>query len=116
MLGIEKEKELTDRLSLIMGTNARMIYNYSNYKTEDPAIPVSERKNIVRTYAPGIGFGLGFFYHISNSFLLGAEINPAVVYYHQKSERYDTNERYKNKGIDISISNNNALLSLKYRF
>lgn len=116
LLGIDKEKELNEKLSMMMGLNAQMSYNYSNYSTQDPSIPVSQRDNKVYQYIPGIGFGLGFFYHIKNNLLLGAEINPTFKYYYENSKSHYNNALYKNKGFNFSLSNNSGFLTLKYRF
>ena len=70
LIGIEKQKSLTNRLELIYGLNAQMTYKYFNLNTENSSVPINQRDNEVFTYIPGIGFGLGFFYHLNESILL----------------------------------------------
>jgi len=116
LIGIEKQRSLSDRLKLTAGLNAQMIYNYSNHKTEDPTVPVGERANEVFKYTPGIGLGLGLFYQIDQNFLLGVELNPSVNYFFEKSNSYYNDQWYKAHGFYFSLSNNNGFLTLKYRF
>lgn len=116
LIGIDKEKALTEKLSLMMGINAQLTYNYFNFKTQDPSVPESQRSNKVYSYIPGIGFGLGFFYHLNNNILLGAEINPTVTYYYEKNTSFAMNTWYQKKGYDFSLRSNNGFLTLKYRF
>lgn len=116
LVGIDKEKPITEKLSLLMGINTQMTYNYSNYHTENFSIPVSQRDNKVYKYIPGIGLGLGFFYHINDNILLGAEINPTVTYYYEDSKIDNMNVWYKKKGYDFSLNSSSGFLTLKYRF
>lgn len=116
LVGIEKQKFISSRLEFIYGLNAQLTYHYLNHNTEDPWVPKEERDNEVIKYMPGVGFGLGFFYHLNENILLGAEVNPTLSYYNEHSNSYYNDALYKRHGYDFSLSNHGALLSLKYRF
>ena len=116
LIGIDKQKSITNKLEFICGLNVQMIYNYTNYTTENPAVPLSQRDNKVFKYSPGVSCGLGFFYIINPSMLLGFEVNPSISYSFINSESTYADFPYKNEGFDFSLSNNGALVTLKYRF
>jgi len=115
LIGIEKQKS-TNNLEFTYGLNIQMIYNYTNYSTEDPRVPSNQRDTDVHKYIPGIGFGLGFFYKINPSILLGFEINPSINYAFTNGESTSTGIAYKNRDFYFSFTNNGALVTLKYRF
>jgi hypothetical protein len=115
LIGIEKQKS-TNKLELTYGLNVQMIYNYTNYTTENPSVPAIQRDIDVYKYSPGIGFGLGFFYKINPSILLGFEINPSINYAFTNGESASTGYAYKNRDFYFSFTNNGALITLKYRF
>jgi len=115
LIGVEKQKS-TNKLEFIYGLNFQMMYNYSNYTTENPSLPLIQRDIDIYKYTPGIAFGLGFFYKINPSILLGFEINPSVNYAFTNGENTSTGYAYKNRDFYFSFTNNGALLTLKYRF
>ena len=113
LIGVEKQKTV-NKLEFTYGLNIQMNYNYSNYTTGNPGVPYNQRNINVYKYSPGIGFGLGFFYKINPSVLLGFEINPSVNYSFTNGNNSDGYE-YKNRDFYFSFTNNGALLTLKYR-
>lgn len=115
LIGIEKHKSINN-LEFTYGLNAQMIYNYSNFTTENPSVPSIQRDINVYRYSPGIGVGLGFFYKIKPSILLGFEINPTINYAFTNGENTSTGYAYKNRDFYFSFTNNGALITLKYRF
>ena len=114
LIGIEKQKSI-NRLEFTYGLNVQMIYNYSNYTTGDPNVPVIQRDINVYKYIPGIVSDLAFFYRINSSFLLGFEINPSINYAFINGNS-DSGYTYKNRDFYFSFTNNGALVTLKYRF
>jgi hypothetical protein len=116
LIGIEKQKSISDRFSFFYGLNAQMNYNYSNHNTENPVVPLNQRDNKVFKYMPGMGLGLGFFYQFNEHFLLGVEANPSINYYFENSKSTYAGTPYKTSGFNFSLSNNGALLTAKYRF
>lgn len=114
LIGIEKQKS-TNHLEFAYGLNLQMIYNYTNYTTENPSVPLIQRDINVYKYTPGIGFGLGFFYKFNPSILLGFEINPSINYAFINGESA-SGYKYKNRDFYFSFTNNGALVTLKYRF
>jgi hypothetical protein len=115
LIGIEKQKSI-NKLEFNYGLNVQMIYNYTNYTTQNPSVPSIQRDIDVYKYSPGIGFGLGFFYKINPSILLGFEINPSINYVFTNGESSSTGYAYKNRDLYFSFTNNGALITLKYRF
>ncbi len=115
LFGIEKQKS-THNLEFTYGLNVQMIYNYTNYTTENPNVPLIQRDINVYKYSPGIGFGLGFFYKIIPSISLGLEINPMINYSFINGESTSTGYAYKNRDFYFSFTNNGILGTLKYRF
>lgn len=115
LIGIEKQKSI-NKLEFTYGLNVQMIYNYTNYTTENPSVPAIQRDIDVYKYSPGIGFGLGFFYKINPSMLLGFEINPSINYSFTNGESTSTGYAYKNRDFYFSFTNNGALVTLKNRF
>jgi hypothetical protein len=115
LIGIEKQKTV-NKLEFNYGMNVQMLYNHTRYTTENPSTPVNQRDIDVYKYSPGIGFGLGFFYKINPSILLGFEINPSINYSFTNGESTSTGYAYKNRDFYFSFTNNGALVTLKYRF
>ena len=114
LIGIEKQKS-DDKLELTYGLEAQMIYNKSNYTTENPDVPLEKRDIDVYKYSPGIGCNLGLYYKIIPSILFGMEINPMFSYsfINQKS---DAGYADKKREFNFSVTNNGVLVTLKYRF
>jgi len=115
LIGIEKHSS-TSKLEFVYGLNMQMIYNYSNYTTENPSVPQIRRDIDLYRYSPGVGFGLGFFYKFNHSLLLGFEIAPSINYSFINGEDASTGYAYKNRDFYFSLTNNGALVTLKYRF
>jgi len=114
LIGIEKQKS-TDKLELTYGLNLQMIYNKSNYTTENPNVSLNKRDIDVYKYSPGIGMGLGLFYKIIPSILIGMEINPSFNYSFIK-EVSNAGYAYKHRDFNFSFTNNGVLITLKYSF
>lgn len=114
LIGIEKHKS-TDKLELTYGLIAQIIYNKSNYTTENPNIPLNRRDIDVYKYSPGIGMGLGLYYKIIPSLSLGMELNPTISYVLTNKES-DAGYAEKNRDFIFSFTNNGVLVTLKYKF
>ena len=114
LVGVEKQKS-TNKWEFTYGLNLQMIYNYSNYTTENPTVPAIRRDIDSYKYSPGIGFGLGFFYRINPSISLGFEINPSVNYAFINGENTSTGYEFRDRDFYFSFTNNGALITLKYK-
>jgi len=115
VIGIEKQKSI-NRLEFNYGLNVQMIYNHTNFTTENPNVPLIQRDINAYSYNPGIGFGLGFFYKFNPSILLGFEINPTMNYVFINGKSTSTGYAFKNRDFYFSFTNNGALITLKYKF
>lgn len=114
LLGIEKHQFL-NHWEFTFGLNAQMIYNKSNYTTDNPNVPVVQRDINVFKYIPGVGLGLGFFYTIYPSILLGFEINPSINYAFINGESTIKGYAFKDDDFYLSFVNSGGI-TLKYKF
>lgn len=115
LIGFEKQKS-TNKLAFSYGLNMHLIYNYTNKSTEDSNAPIDKRDLNYNTYTPGLGLGLGFYYKIIPALLLGFEINPSINYDFMTVESVNGSFTDKTSNFYVSLSNNAALFSLKYKF
>ncbi len=115
LIGIDRQKSLTQKLEILYGLNLQMSYNYSLHNNENPSLPMSQRNIKVNNYNPGLGFGLGVFYKINRSVLFGFEVNPSICYSFTNGNLSNNGLPYKNRGFDFSFNNNVAQVTLKYR-
>lgn len=114
LLGIEKHQFL-NHWEFTYGLNVQLIYNKSNHTTDSQYIPLIKRNIDVIKYTSGIGFGLGFFYTVFPSILLGFEINPSINYAFINGE--STTKGYVFKDTDFYLSFvNSGGITLKYKF
>lgn len=112
-IGIEKHKTIK-KYEFTYGLDVQMIYNKSNYTTEDQNVTLDKRDIDVYKYTPGIGCNLGFFYKIIPSVLLGMEINPTFNYSFTNGKSTTSDYAYKNRDFFFSFTNNGVLVTLKY--
>lgn len=115
LIGLEKQKSV-NKLEFSYGLNIHMIYNYKNKTTEDSNVTVDKRDLNYYTYTPGLGLGLGFYYKIIPALLLGFEVNPSINYDLMTVKSANGSFTNKDGNFYVSLSNNAALFSLKYKF
>jgi hypothetical protein len=115
LIGLEKQRSI-NKLAFSYGLNMHLIYNYTNNTTADPNVPIDKRDMNYYTYTPGLGLGLGFYYKIIPTILLGFEINPSINYDFMKAESADGSFTNKDGNFYASLTNNAALFTLKFKF
>jgi len=115
LIGLEKQKSI-NKLEFSYGLNMHMIYNSTNKTTEDSNVPVDKRDLNYYTYTPGLGLGLGFYYKIIPALLLGFEVNPSINYDFMTVESANGSFTNRDGNFYVSLSNNAALFSIKYKF
>ena len=80
-VGKEKRKNISDKLALRYGVDARMsIENRATKEVDNTSIEERINENKLTKYSPGINLVLGFNYEIAKNVLLGMEVHPAFTY------------------------------------
>ena len=119
-VGKEFRTSVTDNLELRYGLD--LSFNYSSLKrTEDDKTSNNNDIETVSTlYEPGVNLVFGLNYVIKESFVIGAEILPGVVYSIGTKENYNwrtgENDKYDISGFRYGITNTSARLTFLYRF
>jgi long-subunit fatty acid transport protein len=115
MFGLEKHKSISTKLEFVYGLNIQMTYNYQNQHTDNPSLPTNSRDNNYKTFTPGIGGILGFYYKLNDFICIGADLNPVFSYFYEKDYNYSTIPN-KNSGFDFSLSNFNPMLTARFSY
>lgn len=103
-LGLEFPVKIKDNFSLYYGGELRGSYNH-NYYTRNNMSSYD-----VNYFSAGIGFILGFSYHLKSNIVLSAEIVPALNY------NQNVNSGVSNETVGFGLDSNAAGITLSYRF
>jgi hypothetical protein len=117
-LGLEKRKQIVDKLDFFYGMNLMVYSEFHRNITEDPALPRNLRYRDIIHIEPGLSFNSGFLLHLSSSFSISAEIIPQIIYTYYSSERIEGSEKVKdiNNGVTFSANNRAIRFSLIYNW
>lgn len=121
-IGKEFRKPIADKFNLRYGLDASFSYyfNKSENKGLTPIPPSNQ--TVQHNYSPGINLVFGINYNITNNLILGAEILPELTYRITQSKTSSTNNNNtltttrNQSDMVIGFSNQNALISVVYRF
>jgi hypothetical protein len=114
--GIEFRKKLSEKFSFFHGPNLSFSYKSNITKTENPAIPTDERRDIIQSYIAGIPYTLGLLFQFNNHLLFSAEINPELSVKYSKA-RYGQNPNFDSENISSNFlfANKYGFISIAYR-
>ncbi len=109
-IGLEKRKNLDDKLMLAYGPTVGGSLDYSWKKTNDPSLPLEDRTSSSLVLHPFIGYSVGLLYPISKNFLLSAYLNPRLALsYNNKTDNSVT------YNLDLYVSSEWLAFSIVYR-
>jgi hypothetical protein len=117
-IGIEKRKQLTNKLVGFYGISVTASTDFQRSKTENPTLPKNLRYTDDLSISPGLGFNSGFILNIFNDFFIAAELTPKLYYTYSFSQQIQGSEKVKstiNSGI-LRFNNKSILISLVYRW
>ena len=107
-IGIEKRKQLNEKLWLFYGINIFESTSFSRTNTADPTLPKDLRNQDNLLIGTGLGFDSGFILNIVGNFSVSAEISPRLSYSHNSHTFINNSEKYKDTiqtyGFGISSS------------
>jgi hypothetical protein len=117
-IGLEKRKQLTEKLSAFYGINFTSTANFARSKNDNPAIPADLRYTDSFNINPGLGFNSGFILKITADFLMSAEIIPQILFRYSSSEGVEGSNKVKhvNTGGSLNFDNQSVRVSVIYRW
>ncbi len=117
-IGLEKRKQITERLSAFCGINLAVSASFLRDKDNDPALTDELSFTDDWDIRPGLGFNSGFILKILNDFSISAEIIPRLYYLHSSNQIIQGTEKLKstnNSGI-LELNNQSVRISLIYHW
>jgi hypothetical protein len=117
-VGLEKRKQITEKLSAFYGINFITETSFQRIKREDPTLPRNLRHLDNFSINPGFGFNSGFILKITGAFSVSAEIIPELVYNYSSSESIVGAAKVKDtrNGGSIKLGNESVRVSLIYQW
>jgi hypothetical protein len=111
LFGLEFRKAITDKFTFYHGINLSFSYSTSISKTDNPNLPLNERKTTSLSYSGAIPYTLGLLFQLNKHFFLSAEINPNITF------TTGTNSINNNRTFasSLSLGTNYGVLSLVFR-
>lgn len=109
LLGFEHRKTMKSNFEFISGVNLRLNPEYLFSKVENPTWPINLQKTASWDLGVGVGAIFGFYYKVSDNFLIGSSFNPSIIYNDGKENSYDV------KMINFNFTDI-SLIDLRYRF
>jgi long-subunit fatty acid transport protein len=109
LLGFEHRKTMKSNFEFISGVNLRLNPDYLFSKVENPTWPINLQKTTSWDFGFGVGATFGFYYKVSDNFLIGSSINPSIIYEDGNETSYDV------KKINFNVTNI-SVVDLRYRF
>jgi hypothetical protein len=109
VFGLENRKAITEKFVFSYGFDLITFGDYVRLKIDNPNIDPSLRVSKEFNFYPGFGLNFGAILRISDSFYLGAEMNPQLSY--SKSET----DGLKAVNTKVSVNTKNVSLLLIYR-
>jgi hypothetical protein len=117
-IGLEKRKQITEKLTAFYGINFTTSVSFDRSKYENPSLPQNLRYLDSFSINPGLGFNSGFILKISDAFLISAEVIPKLILRYSSSQGIDGSDKVKhiNTGGSFNFDNQSVLVSLIYRW
>lgn len=109
-IGLEKRKNLDEKLMLAFGPILGGSLDYSWKKTDNPSLPLEDRTISTLAVHPFVGYSFGLLYQTSRNLLLSAYLNPRLALSYNKST--DNAITYN---FDLYVSSEWLTLSIAYR-
>lgn len=109
LIGYEHRKTMKSNFEFISGVNLRLNPEYLFSKVENPTWSIDFQKTASWDLGFGVGAIFGFYYKISDNFLIGSSFNPSIIYENGNETSYDV------KMINLNFTNM-SLIDLRYRF
>ncbi|MDD3688344.1 MAG: hypothetical protein PHE56_16490 [Bacteroidales bacterium] len=109
LLGYEHRKTMKSNFEFISGVNLRLNPDYLFTKVENPTWPIDLQRTASWDLGFGVGAIFGFYYKVSDNFLIGSSFNPCIMYEDGKEPNYNV------KMINLNFTNI-SVVDLRYRF
>lgn len=117
-IGLEKRKQITNKLTCFYGLNFVITTSLDRNKREDPTLSRDLRHLNNFSINPGFGFNSGFIYKISDEFSISAELIPQLLYNYSSRERISGTDKVLDtiQGGSFIFDNRSVLVSLIYKW
>ena|SRR4030043_476273 len=117
-VGLEKRKQITEKLTAFYGINVITSISFVRSKREDPTLPQDLRHMDNFSISSGLGFNSGFIFNFAKDFSISAEIIPKLIYTYSASEGQDGLNKVKNimTGGSFNLDNESVRVSLIYHW
>jgi hypothetical protein len=115
-VGLEKRKQITDKLTAFYGINLMTSTSFQRTKREDPTLSLDLRH--VDDFSINPGFNSGFIFKITRAFSISAEIIPELIYTYSSHERIVGTIKAKDiqTGGSLNLDNESVRVSLVYQW
>lgn len=115
-IGLEFRRALTDKFTFFHGLNLSYTFSQSISETENPALPVNQRKTTSQRHTGGLPYTFGLLFNLNNHFLFSAEINPGLsINYSTLDNGQNPQFNYTSTSAVFNLDNRQGFLSLVYR-
>lgn len=117
-IGLEKRKQITDKLFAFYGVNFVVSSNFHRNKRQDVSLPLESRRLDDYSINPGFGFNSGLIYSISDEFLISAELTPRLLYHYSTSQRVTGLDKVNDTShaISFDLDNQSIRVSVIYKW
>ena len=117
-IGIERRKNITDKLSAFYGVDVFTEGRFMRNKSENPNYPADLRFTDDLTVTPGLSFNSGFILNIKGAFSIATVLAPEIAYTYSSKEMVVNSTKVKatqNEG-SLNIGNQYIQIGLIYKW
>lgn len=117
-IGLERRKQVTEKLTAFYGINFITSTSFSRNKVEDPGLPEELRHLDSFSINPGLGFNSGFIFKIAKDFSISAEIIPRLIFKYSSNEGpgIATKVHHIITGGEFNLDNQSVRVSIIYHW
>ena len=113
-IGLEKRKQVTERLTAFYGINLTASTDFQRSKYDDPTLPANLRFTDDFNISPGLGFNSGFILNVLNNFSISAEIMPRLLMIFNSNQNVIGTNKVKDTNMGGSFNFNSSSVRISF--